>query len=75
MGPIDDPLATTPFDHALLDPGLGLLFAADGVPERAYPRLFHAARQYPEALIQEPPRTTPAELVPGQAEPSSGAPS
>jgi hypothetical protein len=33
----------------LIDAGLGLLYAADGLPERAYPRLFHAAREFPAA--------------------------
>lgn len=35
------------FEHPLLDAGLGLLAAAEGEPERAYPRLFHATRTFP----------------------------
>ncbi len=35
------------FEHPLLDAGLGLLAAAEGEPERAYARLFHATRTYP----------------------------
>jgi tetratricopeptide (TPR) repeat protein len=34
----------------LLDAGLGALYAADGLPERAYPRLFHATRAFPSAV-------------------------
>ncbi len=34
------------FDHPLLDAGLGLLAAADGDVQRAYPRLFHAMRTF-----------------------------
>jgi len=43
------PLDDTAFDHPLLDAGLGRLYAADGFPERAYPRLFHATRAFPGA--------------------------
>ena len=35
------------FEHPLLDAGLGMLAAADGSHERAYPRLFHATRTFP----------------------------
>ena len=34
------------FEHPLLDAGLGLLAAADGDQQRAYPRLFHAMRTF-----------------------------
>jgi serine/threonine protein kinase len=37
-------------DQPLIDAALGLLYAADGFPERAFPRLFHATRAFPEAL-------------------------
>ncbi|MCA8966503.1 MAG: protein kinase, partial [Planctomycetes bacterium] len=34
-------------DHPLLDACSALLLANDGYPERAYPRLFHAAKAFP----------------------------
>lgn len=37
------------FEHPLLDAGLGMLAAADGAFERAYPRLFHATRTFPNS--------------------------
>ncbi len=43
------PLDGAAFDHPLLDAGLGRLYAAEGFPERAYPRLFHATRSLPMA--------------------------
>ena len=36
-------------DHPLLDACLALQQTGDGSPERAYPQLFHAARQFPKA--------------------------
>lgn len=36
-------------DHPLLDACQALQLACDGFPERAYPRLFHAARGFPGA--------------------------
>lgn len=36
-------------DHPLLEAGSALLLAHDGQPERAFPRLFHAAKAFPNS--------------------------
>lgn len=36
-------------DHPLLEACMALQLSSDGFPERAFPRLFHAAREFPNA--------------------------
>jgi serine/threonine protein kinase len=42
-------LSTELPDHPLLDAGSALLLAHEGHPERAFPRLFHAAKAFPSS--------------------------